>query len=389
MSSGPQSRNERFDTLDWESVNADGGGVGWHVRTFVVGFGLLAVGYLYDRFGPGGLPVVSAFSWLDWLTALALLALVAFVAIPLARNRQTTSRYWSRFRTNWLGVASLCYLLAFFVVGLLAPLVVSPPELSILHSYQPPVWLSVDTIHVTSCVGQVTNGRCHGTWQYPLGTTSTGKSVVPYVILGARSTLQVALVSAALLVPTGVAVGFAAAYAGSRVDALLMRLAEILQTLPAFLIYLVLRPWVTDHRLFLMVAVFGLVSWGGLARLVRNEALELREQQYVQAARTIGADERTIARRHLLPNVSGAVLTNATLQVPMLILTEAALSFLGLGDPEVFSWGQTIALGIKDFGISPAWWITAAPAVLLTATVLAFNVFGDALETVLDPEGGE
>lgn len=387
MSPDPPSRSERFETLDWERTDPAGGSVGWHVRTFVVGVGLLAVAYLADRFAPGRLPVVAAFSWLDWLTGASLVALLAFVAIPLARNRRSAARHWSRFRTNRLGVASLCYLLAFFAVGLVGPLVVSPPKLSVLHAYQPPVWLSVDTIHVTSCVGRVADGRCHGTWRYPLGTTSTGKGVVPYAILGARSTLQVALVSATLLVPTGLAVGFAAAYAGGRVDAVLMRVAEVFQTLPAFLIYLVLRPWITDHRLFLMVVVFGLVSWGGLARLVRNEALELREAQYVRAAETVGAGERTIARRHLLPNVAGPVLTNATLQVPMLILTEAALSFLGLGDPEVLSWGQTIAMGIKDVGISPAWWVTAPPAVLLTATVLAFNVFGDALEDALDPDG--
>lgn len=135
-----------------------------------------------------------------------------------------------------------------------------------------------------------------------------------------------------------------------------------------------------------MIGVFGLANWGGLARLVRNEALELRESLYVRAAEGVGAGQYAVVRRHLLPNVSGAVLTNTTLQVPMLILTEASLSFLELGDSSVHSWGQTVAFGIRDLGVYPAWWVTVFPAVLLIATVLAFNVLGDALETTLDPK---
>lgn len=144
-----------------------------------------------------------------------------------------------------------------------------------------------------------------------------------------------------------------------------------------------------NRRLLVLIAVFGLASWGGLARLVRNEALQRREELYVKAAELGGADRSQIARWHLLPNVSGSIRTNATLQIPMLILTEAAVSFVvlpvatgsaTLGDPTVVSWRQLIYHGTKDVGIDPRWWITVVPAAALVATVLAFNVLGDALD---------
>ncbi|USZ67960.1 ABC transporter permease [Halorussus salilacus] len=385
MSSDPPTGDESFEAVDWELIDGDAHPVSWNVRAFVVGAGLLAVGYAHQRFAAAPLPLDWTLSHLDWLTALSLLAVGAFVVVPLARNLRTTLRYWGRFRANRLGVASLLYAVAFFAVGLIGPLLVSEPKLDVLYGYQPPVGTAVDLKFVPSCLGRVADGRCHGTWRYPLGTTYSGKDLVPFVVFGARTTLQVVLVSSALLVPTGVAVGLAAAYASDRVDAVLMRSAESLQTIPAILIYLVLRPWVGDYRLLLMVGVFGLANWGGLAKLVRSEALKHREESYVRAAESAGADRRTVVRRHLLPNISGSVLANATLQIPMLVLTEAALSFLGLGAPTVHSWGQTIALGIRDLGTHPAWWVTLFPAVLLTLTVLAFNALGDALESTLDP----
>lgn len=385
MSGDSPTSDESFEAVDWDRIDDDVRSASWNGRAFVAGAALLAVGYVHQRFADGSVPFGWTLSHLDWLTALSLLAVGAFGVVPLARNPRTTVRYWDRFRANRFGVASLVYVAAFFAVGLVGPLLVSEPRLDVLHGYQPPVGTAVDLKFVPSCLGTVADGQCRGTWRYPLGTTYSGKDLVPFVVFGARTTLQVVLVSSALLVPTGVAVGVAAAYASDRVDAALMRTAESLQTVPAILIYLVLRPWVGEYRLLLMVAVFGLANWGGLAKLVRSEALRQLEESYVRAAESAGADRRTVVRRHLLPNISGSVLTNATVQIPMLVLTEAALSFLGLGAPTVHSWGQTIALGIRDLGTYPAWWVTLFPAVLLTLTVLAFNVLGDALEATLDP----
>lgn len=379
------ARDDRFEDVDWEAVEPGGRRVPRRALAFAAGLAVLAAGYLLQRRLPADRLPWVALSPLDWLTAASLLAVAAFAVVPLVRNRRAAARGWRRFRTHRLGVLGAAYVVAFVAVGLVGPLLVSWPDLQLLSYDQPPVGASVDAAYVNSCVGDVVDGRCRGTWRYPLGTTFTGQDLVPFAVYGARTTLQVVVVSTAVMVPTGTAVGLVAAHAGGRVDALLMRFSEVLQTVPAVLLYLLVRPWVDDHLLLVMVAAFGLASWGGLARLVRNEARKRREQLYVRAAEGAGADRWTVLRRHLLPNVSAPLVTNATLQIPMLVLTEAALSFLGLGDPTVESWGQTIAMGIRDQGLHPGWWVTAVPSALLVATVLAFNAVGDALNEALDP----
>ena len=394
MSSGPPAESDRFEAVDWERVTAaETERLGWNVRAFLAGICLLAAGFLYDGSG-NSLPFVANLEPLDWLLAVSLLALGSFVAVPLARDLGMTRRYWGRLRKHPLGVASLAYILLFFAVGLVGPLFVTEPtRWTLFRSYQPPVGFSVDAQWLLgSCVGPVVDGRCQGTWQYPLGTTHLGKDLVPFVVLGARTSLQVALITATIIVPTGVGVGLVAAYAGGRTDAVLMRFAEVLQTVPAIFIYLLFWQWNREYRLLAMIAVFGMASWGGLARLVRNEVLQRRDSLFVKAARTAGADGRQIMRRHLLPNISGPVLTNVTLQIPLLIVTEAALSFIifrphkrTLGDPTVVSWGQTIFYGVRVADIHPGWWITAIPGALLVLTVLSFNLFGRALSDVLDP----
>lgn len=394
MSSGPPSEPDRFEAVDWERVTAaETATLGWSLRSFLAGLCLLAAAAAYDA-GGDSLPFVANLEPLDWLLAASLLAIGSFVALPLARDPELARRYWGRLRTRPLGLAGLAYILVFFVVGLVGPLFVTEPtEWTLSRSYQPPVGLSVDTQWLLgSCVGPVVDGRCHGTWRFPLGTTHLGKDLVPFVVLGARTSLQVALVSATVIVPTGVGVGLVAAYAGGRTDAVLMRAAEVLQTVPAIFIYLLFWQWNREYRLLAMIAVFGMASWGGLARLVRNQVLQRREALYVRAARAAGADGRQIMRWHLLPNISGPVLTNVTLQIPLLIVTEAALSFIifrpherTLGDPTVVSWGQTIFYGVRVADIHPGWWITAIPGALLILTVLSFNLFGRALGDVLDP----
>ena len=179
-----------------------------------------------------------------------------------------------------------------------------------------------------------------------------------------------------------------------------MQVAQVSGTLPAFIIYVLFWGWNADYRLLVMVLVFGLTSWGGLARLVRNEALQVRERPYVRAARATGASRLDVLRRHLLPNISRSVVTNVTLQIPLLVVTEAAISYivvdspvsgfgpprpLTLGDPTVVSWGQTISLGTTEAGLAPGWWVAVVPGVSLVATVLAFALFGRVLGDVLDP----
>jgi peptide/nickel transport system permease protein len=223
---------------------------------------------------------------------------------------------------------------------------------------------------------------CQGTWQYPLGTTGQGKGIMESVVYGMRVSLEVGLVTPLIIVLIGTTVGTVAAYSGGLVDELLMRYVDIQLTFPTFFLYLLLL-YLYGGTLFLLIVIFGITSWGSTARLVRSEALQRREEEYIQAAQSAGASEFWVIRKHLVPNVSNTVITNASLLIPSLILFEAAFSFLGLGDPTIPSWGQVIAAGRSD--IDTAWWISTIPGVFLFTTVLALNFVGDALRDALDP----
>lgn len=398
MSDSPP-RAEQFEDVDLTGAATDNDIWKWNWIGFLIGLIALGAGFAYEHFGQQSLPFFQQLEPIDWLLAVSLLAMAAFLIFPLATNREQAAQYWRRLQNRRFGVLSLLILVALFLVGLFGPLFVSEPtRLYLARINQPPVFTSVSMEWLSSCVGDVSGGMCYGTWQFPFGTTRVGRDLLPYVVLGARTTLVIAVVSATLIVPTGLLVGLVAAYSSSRVDSVLMRLAEVLQTIPAFIIYLLFWSWNAEYRLLMLVTVFGLTNWGGLARLVRNEALQLRERPYIKAAQLGGASKAQIIRQHLLPNISRPVLANVTLQLPLLIITEAALSFVvlpaypsgpvTLGDPTVVSWGQVIYMGIRDVGLFPAWWVTAIPSVFLVLTVLTINVFGRSLSDVLDIQSG-
>jgi peptide/nickel transport system permease protein len=303
------------------------------------------------------------------------------------RNPRLAAYYWRRFRRNRPAVLSGVYLLVIFAVGIVGPLFVEPPAVEPLRQYQPPVFLTVDAATPIQCIGETTatpggGSVCHGTWAHPLGTTAEGKDVLKLVVLGMRVSMQVGLVTMLLIVTMGSLVGTTAAYFGGYVDELLMRYVDLQATFPSFFLFLILS-YLFTPSLFLLIVLFGLLGWEGTARLVRSEALQRTEEEYVRAAENAGAGDGWIIRRHILPNVSNTVITNATLLIPGLILLEAALAFLGLTDPSVSSWGKTISAGRGD--LSSAWWIATIPGVFLFFTILAFNFLGDALRDALDP----
>ncbi|MFC6954967.1 ABC transporter permease [Halorubellus litoreus] len=392
---------ERFQDVDWEQAT---GSERWLSRStwlFLAGLGVLAVGFSHEHVAGNSLPLVANLEPLDWLFAASVLAILAFVVAPLVREPAAAKRHWVRLRQSPAAFLSLAFVVAFVAVGIAAPVLVSEPTgIAFDRASQPPVGLSVETVHLFtpgSCVGDVANGRCHGTLQYPLGTTSTGKDLLPFLLLGAHTALVVAVVSATLMVPTGIGVGLLAAYAGGRVDEVLMRAAGVSQTVPALVVYLLFWWWNDEYRLLVLLLVFGLTNWGGLARLVRNEAIQLRDRPFVKAARATGASKLDVMRQHLLPNIAQPVLTNVTLQIPLLVVTEAALSFIvlrspfdgemvTLGDPTVVSWGQTISLGTAKGGVAPEWWVAAIPGALLVGTMLAFALLGRTLGEAVTPQ---
>ncbi|KPN30900.1 oligopeptide ABC transporter permease OppC [Halolamina pelagica] len=392
MSDEPSTDTDRFESIDWGKFDAADSTVGiprWLPATAA----LLIVAFAYDYFTAEGIPL--AITGLDWLLIAGLFVLGSLVVIPVSQSPEQIGTYWAQFRQDRLAVAAVGYLALFFLVGLFGPFFFNDPRLHILYSSQPPVWGSIDAMYVPRCYGPIVDGRCQGTWDFPLGTNAiAGKDVVTLLVLGTRTSLSVVLGAAAIVVPTGVGVGVAAESIGGRVETVLMWLAEQLQTFPAILIYFLLFFWMVEGRLRLLIAVLGFVSWGGLARLVRNEIRVRRSEQYVQAARLGGVDDRRLLGRHLLPNIAPSVLTNVTLQVPLFVLIEVSVSFIvialaggttTLGDPTNFSWGEQIYNALFSVGAPAAWWLAGFPIALLFLTVFAFNVVGDAMVDALEP----
>ena len=160
--------------------------------------------------------------------------------------------------------------------------------------------------------------------------------------------------------------------------------------MPAFVVYLILV-FVLGPSLFLFVVVFGLLNWGSIARLVRSEVLQRREEQYIEAAKSAGVSRVTILRKHLLPNVSNTVLIGATQKIPQLVLLETALTFIGMGDLGRWfpSFGETIFMSFETSYTDPStiWWIWLLPVTVLAVTVIALSIVGDTLRDVLDPRG--
>lgn len=378
---------ETFESVDWSETDPRGAlsrrdlGAALCVAAVVVAFVFDWVVF------PRGTPTIPGpipwdFRQIDWLFVLSVIAAFWYAVVPLATNRRLTALYWRRFRRNRLAVVSLAYLAVLFVVGAAAPALLTKPELALTKQYQPPLFFSVDTSVPIRCVGPVVDGRCRGTLAHPLGTTADGKDILTLVLYGMNVSVRIGLIVSFIVITIGTAVGTVAAYAGDWVDEVLMRYVDIQQTFPAFFLFLLLT-YVVGGSLFLFVLIFGFFGWEGIARLVRSEALQRREEEYVRAATGAGASTFYVVRRHLVPNVSSTVITATTLLVPGFILFEASLSFLGLGDPTVPSWGRVIANGRSD--LDTAWWVSTFPGFFLFFTILAFNFVGDALRDALDP----
>jgi peptide/nickel transport system permease protein len=249
-------------------------------------------------------------------------------------------------------------------------------SLDLANALVPPAWLD--------------GGRT----TYWLGTDDQGRDLWSAILYGARISLAVGIASVALAVAIGVALGLVAGYAGGRVDALIMRVADVQLSFPAILIALLIDgvaraalPQAAQSHAALAVLVVSIAAanWVQYARSVRSSTLVEKRREYVQAAHVIGIRPLAIMRRHLLPNVLGPVVVLATINVATAIVTEATLSFLGVGVPVTEpSLGSLIRIG-NDFLFSGEWWITIFPGTALVVLVLAINLVGDALRDALDP----
>jgi peptide/nickel transport system permease protein len=379
----------RFDSVDWEEI-----GGGRELTTNFIGVavsvGALFVLVLYDVFVvPGDTPTFAAVGWgydvtgLDWLFALSLVLFGFYGVLPLYQNARMTRYYWREFRRNRPAVASLAFLTAVFVIGLLGPLFIPSPTVDLFAKYQPPVGFEVARTYVVNCAGPVVDGACQGTWQYPLGTTQNGRDIFRMIVYGMQVTMKLAFVATLIVIVIGTAVGTVSAYMGGMVDEVLMRYVDIQQSFPTLILYL-LVVYTYGGSLLLLVLLFGLFSWEGTARYVRSNALAKTEEEYIKAVQLSGASVYRVIRRHIIPNTTSSIVTDLTLLIPGFLLAEAQLAFLGLGDSTVPSWGQLIAAGRSDLSFAP--WITLMPGFVLFFTILAFNFLGDALLDAINPE---
>lgn len=216
-----------------------------------------------------------------------------------------------------------------------------------------------------------------------LGTDTARRDVMARLIHGARVSLFVSLFAVAIYVGIGTLLGLLAAYVGGWVDIVISRVTEIFLTVPVFFLILAVMGVVERAGIGSMVAVIGLVYWTRVARLVRSEALRVRQLEYVQAAVALGLSAPRIMLRHILPNTMGPILVTATFGIAGTILLEAALSFLGFGTPDTTaSWGGLMRGAMGNFH---AWWLALFPGLTIFITVTAFNIAGEALRDALDP----
>ena len=281
-----------------------------------------------------------------------------------------------RLRGDPLAMASIGFLLVLCLVALAAPLIVG----LIAH---PPN----DTSHyqqTTTAIG-TPKGPNLGL-RFFFGADQFGRDLFSRVLYGARVSLLVGVLATGVAVVIGVTVGLLAGYHRGWVDTLLSRLVDMLLSIPFLLLALalvaVLRP-----SLWIVVLVISLTTWTYLARIIRAQVLSLREREFVEAARCLGASDLRIMVLEILPNLAGPIIVYGTLAIPTNILFEAYLSFLGLGPPPpTATWGQMLADANGFYQV--AWWMVVFPGLALLATTLAFNLLGDSLRDALDPGSG-
>ncbi len=302
----------------------------------------------------------------------------------LRPNTRLVNYYWQRTRRNKLAVSGLAFIIFLVVLAIIGPsFTLDPTAVNFEKKNMPPVGFTIEQSLYSIETDESTTKEISGTWEHPLGTDSKGRDMLAMIVSGARVSLLVGLIATGIAIILGTIIGVLSAYLGGWVDNALMRFTDIMMTFPFFLL-LVLIIFIFGPSLAFIVLAIGLTGWTGTARLIRSESLSLRTREFIVAAKALGASDNRVIFRHLIPNVMSLIIVMATLSIPGVILAEAALSFIGLGDPTVPSWGIILEAG--QHSLNTAWWVAVEPGVMLFLTVLAFNFLGDGLRDAFDPK---
>lgn len=331
------------------------------------------------------------------LTPAAAPTLESVSEVSLTRTKTSRSLWsnaWRRLRRNRMAMAGIAYLMFLLVVAVFAPLIAphNPISSNVAEAgtYRKAAWL------------EDANPLRTGSWEYPLGTDSIGRDVFSRLVYGSRISIVVGFIPMAVILLIGVPLGLIAGFAGGRLDNLLMRLTDVVYAFPALLLAIIMQisfgetlvgRWL--NGLVLLFLSLSIVNWTGVARLVRGETLALKEKEFVESAMTCGATRMRLIVRHILPNALGPIIVAAAFIVPGAIISEAVLSYLGVGvRPDVnldapfpTSWGQMILDGSKSYTAQS--WMLIAPSIAVALITLSFTFLGDGLRDALDPKGAD
>ena len=390
----------RFEDIDWDRHEDTRRYLTAERATFLVG--LVAVATLRASEAVASVPTlfeVWRLERIDWVFLLAAVVVLSYGVVPLLRVARDRLSLAALTRYPAATVAA-GFVLVLTVVGLVGPLLTGYAPLRFQHAFHAPVGFA-SSVPPNECLGAETGDPferlCHGTWEYPLGTNERGHPLGFLLIEGARVAVYVSVISLAFIVPVAAAVGVVAGIRGGIVDDILSSYVDVQLCLPAILVYFIgYAYW--GPSLLLLLATFGVLSWGGIARLVRSEVIRRREDGYVLVARSLGASESYIARKHVLPNSTNTLVPAAFQLLALFVLIEAGVAFLGFHQLETYSWGSTISESINaevagqlqnraDVPAYQIWWVSALPAAALTGTLIAFKTLGDGVRDALDPRG--
>jgi oligopeptide transport system permease protein len=290
---------------------------------------------------------------------------------------------WRRLLKNKLAVFGLIVVLVVTVASIVGPLIIKKTT-----GYTPDYIPTNDVTMIKSIPPfKAPNGSF--SWIHPMGTDNAGRDLLARVLQGGQISLFVGIIATLVSLLIGISYGAVAGYLGGRTDNVMMRLVDVLYSLPYVIVVIVLlsmfRSQTARGQLILLFVALGSVSWLTMARIVRGQVLSLKNQEFVLAARATGVATLRIIFRHLVPNTLGPVIVYATLTIPQIMLTEAFLSFLGFGvQAPLSSWGSLAADGIQNIAIFP--WQLIFPGVTMALTLFSLNFLGDGLRDALDPQ---